>query len=63
MEQRTVSTVEVRRQLSGLLLAVQFKGERVTITRNGHPVAVLGPHVEGEAATQAGKRTTRGKGQ
>ena len=43
MAKHTVSTVEARRTLSELLLAVQFKGERVTITRNGRAVAELVP--------------------
>ena len=46
MAKHTVSAVEARRTLSELLLAVQFKGERVTITRNGRAVAELVPATE-----------------
>jgi prevent-host-death family protein len=39
----TVNTHEAKSKLSALLAAVEERGERVRICRNGKPVAELGP--------------------
>jgi prevent-host-death family protein len=39
----TVNTHEAKSKLSALLAAVEERGERVRICRNGKPIAELGP--------------------
>lgn len=38
---------ELKADLSGVLRAVETRGERVIVTRRGRPIAVVGPFEEG----------------
>jgi prevent-host-death family protein len=41
---KTVNVHEAKTQFSGLLAAIEKRGERIVICRNGEPVADLVPH-------------------
>ena len=62
---KTVGAFQAKAQLSRLLDDVE-RGETVTITRHGHPVAVLAParsargHRDGEALLAEMKRLRKG---
>ncbi len=43
---KSVNVHEAKTQFSGLLAAIEKRGERIVICRNGKPVADLVPHQE-----------------
>lgn len=46
MERTTVSVAEGKKYFSRLLERARSKGEKITITKRGHPVAVIVPYQE-----------------
>jgi prevent-host-death family protein len=47
----TVNLYQAKTQFSRLVAAVEEKGERIVVCRNGRPVADLVPHVPAAART------------
>ena len=43
MSTRFVTATEFKAKCLGLIDEIESKGGRITVTRRGHPVAVLGP--------------------
>lgn len=52
---KSVNVHEAKTQFSGLLAAIEQRGERIVICRNGKPVADLVPH-QGRVSMTADKK-------
>jgi prevent-host-death family protein len=55
MSQKEVSVAEAKKHLSDLLGRVAYRGERITISKRGKPMAILVPATESGAQEHLGK--------
>jgi len=55
MTEREVSVAEAKKHLSDLLGRVAYRGERITISKRGKPMAVLIPAAESESEESLAK--------
>ena len=58
MTNKEISVAEAKKHFSDLLGRVAYRGERITISKRGKPMAVLVPPTE--VLGQKGKKETRG---
>ncbi|MBM3925708.1 MAG: type II toxin-antitoxin system prevent-host-death family antitoxin [SAR202 cluster bacterium] len=49
--EKTITATELARELSEILNKVKYKGERYTVTRNGMPIATIGPATPPKSVT------------
>jgi prevent-host-death family protein len=55
MTQKEVSVAEAKKHLSDLLGRVAYRGERITISKRGKPMAILIPATEASEEAHLGK--------